>query len=115
LRARLVSDRSLDGDSLIAFAGVGRPAKFFASLRAQGANLVETHDFADHHVYSAAEIAMLRDRARNTGATLITTEKDYVRLDAAERAGIDVFAVKAIFDDPAALTHLFAPMLEDLK
>jgi tetraacyldisaccharide 4'-kinase len=111
LRARLISDKRLDGEPLIAFAGIGRPDKFFASLRAQGARLVETHGFADHHMYSAAEIAQLRDRARSAGAKLMTTEKDFVRLTAVNRAGIDVLPVKAVFDDPVALEHLLSSML----
>ncbi len=112
LRARLVSDRRLDGEPLIAFAGIGRPDKFFESLRAQGAELVETHAFADHHVYSAAEIAGLRDRARITGSGLMTTEKDIVRLSA-DRAGIDVLPVKAVFDEPAALERLLQRFSRD--
>jgi tetraacyldisaccharide 4'-kinase len=108
LRARLVSHRRLDGKRLIAFAGIGRPDKFFASLRAQGAELVETYGFADHHPYSPAEVAMLTDRARNAGAALMTTEKDFVRLHVTDRTGIDYLPVKAVFDDPAQLEHLFA-------
>ena len=115
LRARLASDRHFDGELLIAFAGIGRPDKFFASLRAQGAELVETYGFADHHTYSAAEMAILRDRARNTGAALITTEKDFVRMNAGDRAGIAVLPVSAVFDEPVALAQLFASMLEGSK
>lgn len=115
LRARLTSDRHFAGEPLIAFAGIGRPDKFFASLRAQGAELVETYSFADHHAFSAAEITILRDRARSTGAALITTEKDFVRLNAVDRAGIAVLPVNAVFDDPVALAQLFASMLEGSK
>ena len=115
LHARLEPDRHFDGRKLIAFAGIGRPDKFFASLRAQGAKLVETHAFADHHGYAAAELAMLRARARDTGAGLVTTEKDFVRLNAGARAGIDVFPVHAVFDDSAALEWLFAPVFEALS
>ncbi|HEX4160176.1 MAG TPA: tetraacyldisaccharide 4'-kinase [Rhizomicrobium sp.] len=115
IRARLLSDNRLDGRPVVAFAGMGRPDKFFASLRTQGANLVETHRFADHHAYSAAEIATLRRRATSTGAALMTTEKDFVRLNANDRAGIDVLPVKAVFGDPAAIERLFAPVLKGLK
>jgi tetraacyldisaccharide 4'-kinase len=99
----------------VAFAGIGRPDKFFTSLRALGAKLVETHGFADHHVYSTAEIALLRERARNAGATLMTTEKDLVRMNAGERAGIDVLPVKAVFDATRELERLFAAMFNNLN
>jgi tetraacyldisaccharide 4'-kinase len=115
IHARLQSDKHLDGMPVIGFAGIGRPEKFFASLRAQGANLVETHGFADHHAYSTVEIAKLRERAKHAGAALMTTEKDFVRLSSGERAGIDVLPVKAVFDDPAAVGNLLAPVLEGAK
>ena len=115
IHARLQSDKHLDGMPVIGFAGIGRPEKFFASLRAQGANLVETHGFADHHAYSTVEIAKLRERAKHAGAALMTTEKDFVRLGSDERAGIEVLPVKAVFEDPAAVVQLLAPMLVRAK
>jgi len=111
-RAWLTSDRRFDGKRLVGFAGIGRPDKFFATLRAQGAKLVETHAFTDHHIYSAAELTMLRGRAMGMGAGLITTEKDFVRLDASQRADIDVLSVQAVFENPSALDRLLAPLLE---
>ncbi|HEY3638976.1 MAG TPA: tetraacyldisaccharide 4'-kinase [Rhizomicrobium sp.] len=110
LRAHLTSDRHFDESARIAFAGIGRPDKFFATLRAQGAHLAGTHSFADHHAYSAADIAMLRATADKAGAILITTEKDFVRLGANDRAGIDTLSVCAVFDDPAALDRVLTPI-----
>jgi tetraacyldisaccharide 4'-kinase len=112
LRARIVPDRRLDGQRVIAFAGIGHPNKFFAALSAQGAELLEARTFADHHQYSTGEIAALRDRARGLGARLITTEKDYVRLSAADRSDINVLPVHAVFDDQPALEQLLAPVLD---
>jgi tetraacyldisaccharide 4'-kinase len=91
---------------VVAFAGIGRPEKFFASLRAFGAEIVDARAYPDHTAYTAAEIARLKARARDAGAALITTEKDYVRLTDAERVGIAFLPVHAAFDDPAALEHL---------
>ncbi|MEM7671002.1 MAG: tetraacyldisaccharide 4'-kinase, partial [Pseudomonadota bacterium] len=54
LDARLVpvpTGLDLAGEPVIAFAGIGRPAKFYATLRALGARLIATHDFPDHHRY----------------------------------------------------------------
>jgi tetraacyldisaccharide 4'-kinase len=111
LRARLVSDRRFDGERLTAFAGIGRPEKFFAMLRALGAELVQTFSFADHHAYSAAEIVTLKTRAKKTNTILITTEKDFVRLGASDREEIEVLPVHAVFDDPASPMRLLQPLL----
>ena len=107
LRARLVADGArFAGKKVFAFAGIGRPEKFVKSLKESGAIVTGTQFFADHHPYSAAEIAALRQRAGD--AMLVTTEKDFVRLDAQTRAGIDVLAVTAVFDDPQLLDSLLA-------
>ncbi|HEX4078103.1 MAG TPA: tetraacyldisaccharide 4'-kinase [Rhizomicrobium sp.] len=111
LRARLVSGPRMDGKPLTAFAGIGRPEKFFAMLRALGAELVQTFSFADHHAYSAAEIATLKTRARETNTILITTEKDIVRLGASDREEIEVLTVHAVFDDPASPMRLVQSLL----
>ena len=91
---------------VIAFAGIGRPEKFFASLRALGADIIDAHAFPDHHAYTPGEIAKLKTQARATSAVLITTEKDYMRLTDAEREDIATLPLRAVFDDPAALGRL---------
>ncbi len=96
----------LKGMRVVAFAGIGRPDKFFQSLRNMGAEIAHTSPYSDHHVYTASEVARLRARARSAGAELITTEKDFVRLTSIERDGILVLSVEAAFDDMAALGTL---------
>ncbi len=88
-RARIVPDPQaiarLAERRLMAFAGIGRPEKFFATLRESGLTVVETRAFADHHPFSDAEIADLRQEAAAKGLTLVTTEKDAMRLPADAR------------------------------
>src|SRR5579864_4492798 len=57
LRARLLPENAaaFAGRAVVAFAGIGRPAKFFASLEEVGARLAARHAFPDHHPYRAAE------------------------------------------------------------
>jgi len=103
-----VRENGLAGKRVIAFAGIGRPEKFFDTLRAQGAHIVEARRYADHHAYTASEIARLNAKARDTNAMLITTEKDFVRLAPIHREGIAALPVRAVFDDPQAMDHLLA-------
>ena len=105
LRARLVPlPNDFAGRRVFAFAGIGRPQKFFDTLKAVGAFVAGTQDFADHHAYDAQDLQGLRDRAK--GELLVTTEKDLVRIPAGQRHGIAALAVEARFDDPAALAAL---------
>jgi tetraacyldisaccharide 4'-kinase len=108
IHARLAPacDKSWSGKRAVAFAGVGRPAKFFGSLAALGAEIVEARPYGDHHIYTQSEIARLKARARAENATLVTTEKDYMRLTPAEREGIEVVRVRAVFDNRAQLDRL---------
>jgi tetraacyldisaccharide 4'-kinase len=105
LRAHLVADASAFADKpVFAFAGIGRPEKFVASLEYGGAHVTGSCFFADHHPYEEAEIDQLRMIAGD--ATLVTTEKDFVRLTTAQREGIRVLKVAARFDDHDTLDRL---------
>jgi tetraacyldisaccharide 4'-kinase len=107
----------IDGDRfaglpVLAFAGIGRPRKFFAGLRALGPVVVAERGFPDHHPYRPAELAALRSEAAAKGARLVTTRKDWVRLAEPERAGIDVLDVALRWREPAALNALLAPLIK---
>ncbi|HEY0281302.1 MAG TPA: tetraacyldisaccharide 4'-kinase [Rhizomicrobium sp.] len=108
LRAHLthVDTPDLAGRRVVGFAGIGRPEKFFRSLRAFGAEIVATKRFGDHHIYTPSEIARLKATAREAGALLVTTEKDYVRMTEVEREGITVLPIRAAIDNGKALELL---------
>jgi tetraacyldisaccharide 4'-kinase len=105
LRARLEADgNAFTGKNVFAFAGIGRPEKFMASLEDAGAIATGSCFFADHHSYSEEEILQLKAIAGE--AMLVTTEKDFVRLTTAQREGIRVLKVAAQFDDAPAMERL---------
>ncbi|MGB6229337.1 MAG: tetraacyldisaccharide 4'-kinase [Litorimonas sp.] len=96
---------------LFAFAGIGRPNKFFDQLRRMGAELVEEVPFADHHRFTDREIEGLFTLASERGAALITTEKDHVRLPDGYRRGIHSFPVEVRFEDELTLRQLLHPIV----
>lgn len=108
LRATLepVDGARFTGVPVVAFAGIGRPEKFFATLRRLGAIVVAARGFADHHPFTKGEIAALRRQASDAGAMLVTTAKDRVRLPPALRLGIETLEVELRWRDEAALTPL---------
>jgi tetraacyldisaccharide 4'-kinase len=74
------TDAQLAGASVVAFAGIANPQRFFALLDALGADMVDRIMFGDHHAFSENDARRLLERADATGARLVTTEKDRVRL-----------------------------------
>ena len=114
LHARLVpgpATRALRGRRVLAFAGIGRPAKFFATLREAGAAVVGEVAFADHHRFTAGELAGLLARAEQAGAVPATTAKDAVRLPAAVRGQIAVADVSLEWQMPDAIAALLNALL----
>ena len=102
LRARLVPrDDALRfrGRKVLAFAGIGRPQKFFSTLAELGAEVAAAHGFADHHAYDEDEIARLVEEAARLQAEPVTTRKDWVRLPASARPMIAAVDIDLVFAD----------------
>ncbi len=109
LRAQLsptADGAHLAGKRVLAFAGIGRPEKFFATLDSLGAVLVGCRAFADHHRYRPTEIEELLERAESLDALPVTTEKDAVRLPPPLRARVHVLAVTLDWLDAGGLESL---------
>lgn len=90
---------------LLAFAGIGRPEKFFATLEEIGATLAGRRAFPDHHAYTEAQLQALARDAERLGARLVTTEKDAMRLSNPWRARVAVLPVALQFADQDGIDH----------
>jgi tetraacyldisaccharide 4'-kinase len=102
---------ALQGRKVLAFAGIGDPEKFFATLTQAGIAVVERKAFPDHHRFSAEEAAALIMRAEHNGVDLVTTEKDHARMAgepvlAALAAKAQVLPVTMVVDEADALREM---------
>lgn len=112
-RARLVPDansvRALKGRSYFAFAGIGRPGKFFNTARAAGLDVRKTRSYPDHHPLDDETLDVLEKLAAPDDLALLTTAKDAVRLSPESRGGVHVLHVHA---EVAAADKLMALIRE---
>ncbi|NWG25822.1 MAG: tetraacyldisaccharide 4'-kinase [Pseudorhodoplanes sp.] len=116
LHAALVPDphaaKQLAGQRVFAFAGIGHPEKFFATLRACEIDIAGTESFPDHHEYSDGDARRILDRCAAQRLVPVTTEKDMVRLAGGKLAELASLAhalpVTLVFDDEADIRRLLA-------
>ena len=125
LKARTVprqDKRWLSVLPVIGFAGIARPAKFFATLRNCGARLIATRSFPDHYRYTERDARRLLKAAREQNAMLVTTEKDFVRLPDEEDTALGElrhrcrpFPIAVEFEDKPAVKTLLAAAIANAR
>lgn len=99
LRGRLAPEAQvlsrLIGRRVLAYAGIGRPSKFFETLRGLGVTVSLPRSFPDHHVFTPSQAVELRLTAEREGLIMVTTEKDAARLSGSE-AGRALLAASVV-------------------
>jgi tetraacyldisaccharide 4'-kinase len=90
-------------NKVYAFAGIAFPDKFFQSLKTHGFNVIDTSSFPDHHAYDDVEYQNLQRKSRSLNASLVTTQKDYVRLSATQKRFVTSIPVVLEWEDEAVI------------
>ena len=98
------------------FAGIGNPSRFFKTLNNIGADLVGEAHFADHHPYTDADLTQLYEEAMQSGAELVTTQKDWMRLPTDWRDRVLTVPVRIHFsaDDTIKIVSFLESIFENV-
>lgn len=102
---------SWEGTRALAFAGIGHPEKFFATLSRLGAEIVHAEALSDHQPLTPALMQRLLSDAKRHGARLVTTEKDAVRLPPALRSEVLTLPVRLTIKEEQAFDALLKQKL----
>jgi tetraacyldisaccharide 4'-kinase len=97
---------ALRGQRVVAFAGIGRPEKFFDGLQQAGVTLMARRAFPDHHTYATPEVQEVIETSKRLDAIAVTTPKDAVRLPLALRARVQVVGVTLVWNDASTIERL---------
>lgn len=96
---------NLKNNRVVAFAGIGRPQKFYTSLQELGIEIIKTFDFPDHHYYNENELKELIQYAENNQAELITTSKDFVKIPVSLQPAFKILDIRIQWENPTELQN----------
>ena len=68
-------------DNYFAFSGIGNHTSFISMLKNEGLKIINHLEFPDHYQYTVSDINKIIKKAKNLNCKIITTEKDYLRLE----------------------------------
>ena len=114
-RCQIVAKQPEKPSRYVAFAGIGRPEKFFDILNEIELEIADAIPFPDHHNYSKSDLAYLIKLAKENHARLITTEKDYVRLTIDIKEDVEVLETSLEIENSDVFETFLEPILEAVK
>ena len=89
----------------LVFSGIGNPDSFIKTLKKYNFKILKTLNFPDHYKYSDQDIVKIKETAKNLNAKVITTEKDYNRLNKLNSEGISYLKVELKVINEKELTN----------
>ena len=96
---KLVNLDDIKNKKVLAFAGIANPINFFDLLKKNNIEIIETLNFPDHYNFKKMDIVNLNNRAKELNACLVTTEKDYFRLNNEDRKNINCLKVELLINN----------------
>jgi len=83
-------------DKYIIFSGIGNPTSFKKTLIKNKFNIIKEIEFPDHYDYKENDIQKIKLHAKNLNAKILTTEKDFVKLNTNDAKGIQFLTIDLV-------------------
>ena len=96
---KLTNLNDIKDKKVLAFAGIANPENFFDLLKNNNIEVIETLNFPDHYNFKKKDIINLNNRAIELNAYLVTTEKDYFRLNNEDRKNINCLKIELFINN----------------
>ena len=100
-----------NNERYLAFAGIGNFDNFIDLLKVNNINLVKTINYPDHYKYNDSDIKKIKEIAKFNEAKIITTEKDFLRINENNRNEINVVKIKLIINNKSEFTNFLKKKL----
>ena len=100
-----------NNERYLAFAGIGNFDNFIDLLKVNNINLVKTINYPDHYKYNDSDLKKIKEIAKFNEAKIITTEKDFLRINENNRNEINVVKIKLIINNKSEFTNFLKKKL----
>ena len=107
-----INNESFIGEDIVAFCGIGRPKKFFDSLKDIDAKVIKKIQYPDHYLYNHQDLNNLIAFAKDNNAKLVTTKKDWVRIEPDYQDKIEFLDIRIEFDNPDLIRETILSLLQ---
>ena len=107
-KIKTINHKEFAKKSVVAFCGIGRPKKFFDSLVQNSIDVVDKISYSDHYQYKKRDIEQMIDLAKKKNSILITTKKDWVRLDKIYQEQINYLDIEIEFENDQYIREILS-------
>ena len=98
-RYKLINLDNIKNKKILAFSGIANPKNFFDLLKNNNVEIIKTISFPDHYNFTKKDILNLNNKAKELNACLVTTEKDYMRLNKDDKKNINCLKIQLLIDN----------------
>lgn len=113
IKADIIAKANVQEGGYLAFAGLAFPDKFFSTLKKCGYLVIKQIGFPDHYQYSISDIHKIKKLAESMSCRVITTEKDFVRLNDVQQKNIETLPITLNIHDKEILAEILKPILKN--